>query len=61
MKEQLRKALDAAVRELLAAAGDAEAPPSFQVEPPREAQHGDFACNAAMILTKRLRRPPSLK
>jgi arginyl-tRNA synthetase len=58
MKERLREALERCVRDLLAAAGDADPPPAFQVEPPREAQHGDFACNAAMLLTKRLRRPP---
>ena len=58
MKERLREALERAVRDALGAAGDAEAPPSFQVEPPRDASHGDFACNAAMLLGKRLRRPP---
>jgi len=58
MKERLREALERCVRELLAAAGDADAPPPFTVEPPRDAAHGDFACNAAMLLSKRLRKPP---
>jgi len=58
MKERLREALERCVRELLAAAGDSDAPPAFTVEPPRDAAHGDFACNAAMLLSKRLRKPP---
>jgi arginyl-tRNA synthetase len=58
MKERLREALERCVRELLAAAGDADAPPPFTVEPPRDPTHGDFACNAAMLLSKRLRKPP---
>jgi arginyl-tRNA synthetase len=58
MKERLREALERCVRELLAAAGDANAPPPFTVEPPRDGMHGDFACNAAMLLSKRLRKPP---
>ncbi len=58
MKERLREALERCVRELLAAAGDADAPPAFTVEPPRDPAHGDLACNAAMLLSKRLRKPP---
>jgi arginyl-tRNA synthetase len=58
MKQRVREALERSVRELLDAAGDAQAAPPFQVEAPREAGHGDFACNAALLLTKRLRRPP---
>ncbi|MBS1106769.1 MAG: putative arginyl-tRNA synthetase [Deltaproteobacteria bacterium] len=58
MKERLREALDGCVRELLAEAGFAVEAPPLQVEPPRQADHGDFACNAALVLTKTLRRPP---
>src|SRR5512139_3172757 len=58
MKERLRQALQRAVGDALRAAGDTEPLPSFQVEPPRDPSHGDFACNAAMLLSKRLRRPP---
>lgn len=29
------------------------------VEPPRDASHGDVACNAAMILTKQVGQPPA--
>src|SRR5262249_15392663 len=58
MKERVREALERAVRELLASAGDGDAPPAFQLDPPRDPQHGDFATNAAMMLGKRLRKPP---
>lgn len=58
MKQRLRETIDRCVRDLLAAAGDTGAPPAVQLEAPRQAEHGDFACNAAMVLTKRLKRPP---
>jgi len=58
MKERLREALESCVRELLAEAGVAGEAPPLQVEPPRQADHGDFACNAALVLTKLLRRAP---
>lgn len=58
MKDRLHEAVDAAVRRLLEAAGDADAPPAFGLDVPKQAEHGDFACNAAMLLAKRLRRPP---
>jgi arginyl-tRNA synthetase len=58
MKERLREALERCVGALLAEAGDTGAPPPVQVEPPRQADHGDFACNAALVISKRLRRPP---
>jgi arginyl-tRNA synthetase len=43
---------------LLEAAGDADPPPDFALEVSRSPEHGDFACNAAMLLVKRLRQPP---
>jgi arginyl-tRNA synthetase len=58
MKERLREALESCVRELLAEAGVAGEAPPLQVEPPRQADHGDFACNAALVLTKLMRRAP---
>ena len=58
MKERLRHALERCVHELLAEAGFAGDAPSFQLDPPRSAEHGDFACNAALVLTKPLRRKP---
>src|ERR1700734_1221659 len=36
----------------------ASAAPSWSVERPKRAEHGDLATNAAMVLTKRLGKPP---
>ena len=58
MKERLREALEGCIRELLAEAGFAGALPALQIEAPRQSDHGDFACNAGLVLTKSLRRPP---
>ncbi|HVP29028.1 MAG TPA: arginine--tRNA ligase [Myxococcota bacterium] len=58
MKDRLHEAVTAAVRRLLDAAGDAADVPSFTLEVPRQAAHGDFACNAALLLAKRIGRPP---
>lgn len=58
MRERLAEELRSALEALLAAAGDPEPPPPFSVEPPRQKEHGDFACNAALLLAKRLGRPP---
>ena len=58
MKDDLQDRIADVVRGLLADAGDAGEVPAFTLEPPRQAEHGDFACNAAMMLAKRLRRKP---
>jgi len=58
MKDRLHKQLEAALRALLDAAGDDGALPEFALEVPRQAEHGDFACNVAMLLAKRLRKAP---
>ncbi|MCG8590852.1 MAG: arginine--tRNA ligase [Proteobacteria bacterium] len=58
MKEELRQRVQEAVRGLLARSGDDGPAPEFALEAPRQAEHGDFACNAAMLLAKRLRQPP---
>jgi len=58
VKEALRAEIEAALRALLEAAGDGEAPPDFTIEVPRQKGHGDYSCNAAMLLAKRLRRKP---
>ena len=58
MRERLIQAIAEASTRLLREAGDEAAPPEFTVEVPRSAEHGDFATNAAMLLAKRLRRPP---
>ena len=58
MKEALRGKVDEALRALLGAVGDAEALPEFAIEVPRQKDHGDFSCNAAMLLAKRLGKKP---
>jgi arginyl-tRNA synthetase len=58
MKERLLEALRGALRRLLDAAGDTGPLPDFALEVPRNPEHGDFACNAALVAAKRLRRPP---
>ena len=58
MKEALRTKVEEALRALLAAAGDHDPLPDFAIEVPRQKEHGDFSCNAAMLLGKRLGRKP---
>jgi arginyl-tRNA synthetase len=59
MRERLEEHLRRTVRRLLDEAGDTGEIPTFGVETSRQKEHGDFACNAALVLAKRLRRPPS--
>jgi arginyl-tRNA synthetase len=58
MRERLEEDLRRTVRRLLDAEGDAGEIPPFEIKPSRLKEHGDFACNAAMVLAKRLHRPP---
>ena len=58
MKDQLTEHIAQALRSLLDEAGDAGALPDFALDPSRQPEHGDFACNAAMMLAKRLRKKP---
>lgn len=58
MRERLRLALETAIGAVLREAGDEGPLPPFALDPPRQAEHGDFACNAALLLGKRLREPP---
>jgi arginyl-tRNA synthetase len=58
LRERLSQAIAEAAADLLREAGDEAAPPALTVEVPRQAEHGDFATNAALVLAKRLRRPP---
>ena len=58
MKDRLQEAIANAVRQLLADAGDAGEPPAFALDVPRSPEHGDFACNAALLLAKRVGCPP---
>ncbi|MAG32080.1 MAG: arginine--tRNA ligase [Deltaproteobacteria bacterium] len=54
----MRQKVEDALRELLDAAGDSGGLPDFAIEVPRQKDHGDFSCNAAMLLAKRLRQKP---
>jgi arginyl-tRNA synthetase len=58
LKERLHQLLHEAIARALRAAGDDGDVPGFSLEVPRQPDHGDFACNAALLLAKRLRRPP---
>ena len=58
MRERLTEAIAEAAARLLREAGDTGVLPEFTVEVPRSAEHGDFATNAALLLAKRVRRPP---
>ena len=58
MKEKLREKVEVALRDLLDEVGDTDALPEFVIEVPRQKEHGDFSCNAAMLLAKRLRKKP---
>jgi arginyl-tRNA synthetase len=58
MKEQLTRHIDEALRGLLEEAGDTGELPEITLEVPRQSGHGDFSCNVAMPLAKRLRKAP---
>lgn len=58
MRDALTSHLQAVLRALLDASGDEGDIPEFALEAPKNADHGDFACNAALLLSKRLRRKP---
>lgn len=61
MKQRLQSALQDALARVLggegAGPGEDDAP-SFALDVPRSKEHGDFACNAALVVAKRVRRPP---
>lgn len=58
MRDALTSHLQAVLRALLDASGDEGEIPEFALEAAKNADHGDFACNAALLLPKRLRRKP---
>jgi len=58
MKERLEERFRSAVGALLREAGDDGPLPDFTLVASRNPEHGDFACNAALLLAKRLARPP---
>jgi arginyl-tRNA synthetase len=58
MKERLEERFRGAIGAVLRDAGDAGPLPDFTLVASRNPEHGDFACNAALLLAKRLGRPP---
>jgi len=58
MKNRLNQRIAAIITALLRESGDDGELPAYSLETPRNPDHGDFACNAAMLLAKRLKRPP---
>src|SRR5258706_4658781 len=58
MRAALQQLLQDLVQDLLDEAGAEGAAPEFTLEAPRSTDHGDFACNAAMLLAKALRKSP---
>ncbi len=32
--------------------------PAFEIEVPKQAEHGDYACNVAMVMASQMKRPP---
>jgi arginyl-tRNA synthetase len=59
VREKLAAEVEQAVRALLAeAGGDALDLPVIALEVPRQKDHGDFACNAALQLARRLHKSP---
>jgi arginyl-tRNA synthetase len=55
VKERLQEALRQVLSQVVGPDG---ALPEIALETPRNPEHGDFACNAAMLLAKQLREPP---
>jgi arginyl-tRNA synthetase len=58
VKEALREIIERSLRALLDAKGDTGELPEIALEVPKNPDHGDFACNAAFVLAKRLGEPP---
>ena len=57
MKENIESLLDQALQQLVAD-GMIETKPSLQITRTKDATHGDFTCNVAMMLAKQAGKPP---
>src|SRR5262245_66172791 len=53
-RSRIARALAAAVETVV----PGSAPPTLVLERPKQAAHGDYACNIALQLAKALKRPP---
>ncbi|MAJ60763.1 MAG: arginine--tRNA ligase [bacterium TMED88] len=58
MKEALTRQIEAALDGLLKSRSESIERPSVELEVPRQAEHGDFSCNIAMLLAKPLKSKP---
>jgi arginyl-tRNA synthetase len=59
VRDKLAEQVERALAALLADAGEDTCDlPEIVLDVPRQRDHGDFACNAAMQLAKRLRKSP---
>jgi arginyl-tRNA synthetase len=56
VKERLQREIEVALRRVLEEWGGGGEPPPFALETPRAEGHGDFACNAALLLARPLGR-----
>jgi arginyl-tRNA synthetase len=54
----VRSQLSALVEEAVRAVASAAPAPAIVLERPKQAEHGDYACNVALQLAKALKRPP---
>ncbi len=57
MKESIENLLDQALDQLIAN-GQIETKPALQITRTKDATHGDFTCNVAMMLAKQAGKPP---
>ncbi len=61
IQEELReRVVDALIEAKKSGELDYEEIPPFVIEVPREKQHGDYACNVAMLLARQARKAPPL-
>lgn len=58
MKQKVQNIIEKAVQKILGADNLAVEIPSVQIERCRDKQHGDFACNIAMMLAKKMQTKP---
>jgi arginyl-tRNA synthetase len=54
----MKKALHLLVKQSIQQLYPAQELPEFQIENTKDAKHGDYACNFALIAAKKLRKPP---
>ena len=58
LKDRVEDAVRASALAVVEAESNTGELPDFALEPPRSAEHGDFAANVAMLLAKPLRKKP---